>query len=462
MTQTPETILLIGSGAREHALAATLARSPQKPALLCFGSTRNPGIAALTHAYTTGDLTSAAAILAFAREHKPTLAIIGPEAPLAAGIADALWSAGIPTVGPTAQLAHIESSKGFARDLLHRHNIPGNPIFQRFNSRSEMEAAAEAMLARLGDNHVIKDDGLAGGKGVKVFGDHLHSLAESLAFCRELAAADHPFVIEEKLEGEEFSLLSFTDGVTLRHMPAVQDHKRAYDGDRGPNTGGMGTYTDVGGSLPFLQPEDIAAARAMNEQVIAGLARDCNAPYKGILYGGFMATHDGVRLIEYNARFGDPEALNLLTLLETDLVTICRAIVDGTLDQLDVTFASEATVCKYLVPQGYPDHARKGDIVSLPASLPPSTTLFLGSVDQQTDQQTDTQQNQILSAGSRTLAIVARAADLATAEALCESVIAQIPGPFFHRADIGTAAALNRRIDHMRSLRSTVSAARPA
>jgi phosphoribosylamine--glycine ligase len=444
-----ETILLIGSGAREHALAATLARSPQQPTLLCFGSTRNPGIAALTHAYTTGDLTNAAAILAFAAQHKPTLAIIGPEAPLAAGLADALWSAGIPTVGPTAQLARIESSKGFARDLLHRHNIPGNPIFQRFNSRSEMEAGAEAMLTHLGEHHVIKDDGLAGGKGVKVFGDHLHSLDESLAFCRELAALNHPFVIEEKLEGEEFSLLSFTDGRTLRHMPAVQDHKRAFDGDRGPNTGGMGTYTDAAGSLPFLHADDIAAARTMNEQVIAALAHDCGAPYKGILYGGFMATRDGVRLIEYNARFGDPEALNLLTLLETDLVAICRTIVDGTLNTLDVTFAPEATVCKYLVPEGYPDHARKGDPVPVPRSLPPATTLYLGSVD------TDSTKDTILfSAGSRTLAIVARAADLASAEALCERVIAQIPGPFFHRADIGTAAALNRRINHMRTLRS--------
>ncbi|HEY5381898.1 MAG TPA: phosphoribosylamine--glycine ligase [Acidobacteriaceae bacterium] len=452
-----ETVLLIGSGAREHALAVALARAPQRPTLLCFGSTRNPGIAALTHAYTTGDLTSASAILAFAAQHKPTLAIVGPEAPLAAGVADALWSAGIPTVGPTTQLARIESSKGFTRDLLQRHNIPGNPVFQRFNSRSEMEAGAEVMLARLGDHHVIKDDGLAGGKGVKVFGDHLHSLDESLAFCRELAALNHPFVIEEKLEGEEFSLLSFTDGATLRHMPAVQDHKRAYNGDSGPNTGGMGTYTDADGSLPFLLPSDIAAARAMNEQVIAALAQDCGAPYRGILYGGFMATRDGVHLIEYNARFGDPEALNLLTLLETDLVAICRAIVDGTLHTLDVAFAPEATVCKYLVPEGYPDHPHKGDPVRAPQTLPPATTLYLGSVD------TDASKDTILfSAGSRTLAVVARAASLAAAEALCESVIAQIPGPFFHRTDIGTPAALNRRIDHMRSLRSTVSAGRTA
>ena len=157
-----ERILIIGSGAREHAIAAALARSPQSPELLCFGPARTPGIAAFTRAYTTGNVTDPAAIVAFAREHSPTLAIIGPEAPLAAGVADALWAAKVPTVGPTQSLARIESSKSFARSLLERHVIPGNPAFQRFTSLE----GVEAFLDRLGDNHVIKDDGLAAGKGV--------------------------------------------------------------------------------------------------------------------------------------------------------------------------------------------------------------------------------------------------------------------------------------------------------
>lgn len=437
-----ETILIIGSGAREHALARAFARSPQRPGLLCFGSTRNPGIATLARAYTTGDLTSPSAIAAFANQHRPTLAFIGPEAPLAAGVADALWAAGIPAVGPTARLASIESSKGFARELLRRHGIAGNPVFARFDSLD----GVEAMLSRLGDRHVIKDDGLAGGKGVKVFGDHLHSREESVAYCRELAAAGHSFVIEEKLEGEEFSLLSFSDGATLKHMPAVQDHKRAYNGDSGPNTGGMGTYTGADGSLPFLREADITAAHRMNERVIAALARDCGAPYKGILYGGFMATRDGVRLIEYNARFGDPEALNLLTLLETDLVAICRAIIDGRLDEMQVEFAREATVCKYLVPEGYPEHPRRGDVVSLPPCVPASVTMYLGSVD--------AQQEKMIAMGARTMGVVARAASLAEAERLCEAAVRSVPGRFFHRSDIGTAAAIEKRIAHMSALRS--------
>jgi phosphoribosylamine--glycine ligase len=437
-----ERILIIGSGAREHAIAATLARSSQQPSLSCFGSARNPGIQKLCTIYETGSVTDVAAIIGFASTHQPTLAIIGPEAPLAAGVADALWAAGIPVVGPTKTLAQIESSKGFTRELLTKYSIPGNPFFQRFTSLD----GVEEVLHRFPNQHVIKDDGLAGGKGVKVCGDHLLSLADSIDFCRELVAHGHPFVVEEKLEGEEFSLLSFCDGKTLRHMPAVQDHKRAYDGDKGPNTGGMGSYSAADHKLPFLTDSDITAACAINEQVAAALAEECGAPYQGVLYGGFMATANGVKLIEYNARFGDPECLNLLTLLETDFVSICRAIVDRTLDQLAVVFARKASVCKYVVPEGYPEKPLVGDIVHVPAALPGNVTLYLGSVDNK--------DGELIATGSRTVGIVAVAETLTEAEALCEEFAAQVPGRFFHRADIGTAAAIARRVEHMDSLRS--------
>ncbi len=437
-----ETILIVGSGAREHAIALALTRSPQQPRLLCFSNADNPGIASLCVKYGVGSTIDPAAVVSFAREHQTTLAVIGPEAPLAAGIADALWAAKVPVLGPTKSLARIESSKGFARDLLERYQIPGNPFFRRFTSLDGIKE----VLDRYPNRHVIKDDGLAGGKGVKVCGDHLLSIADSLAFCNELVAHGHPFVVEEKVEGEEFSLMSFCDGLTLKHMPAVQDHKRAYDGDRGPNTGGMGTYTDVDHKLPFLRDEDLAAAQAINERVAAALAQDCGAPYQGILYGGFMATRDGVKLIEYNARFGDPEALNLLTLLQTDFVEICRAIVSSRLSEVHVRFAAQASVCKYVVPEGYPDSPRKGDEVRLPKNLLTGATIFLSAVD--------VQEGVLVATGSRTAAVVGTGDTIAAAEAICELVVQQIPGPFFHRKDIGTLAAIARRVDHMNRVRS--------
>jgi phosphoribosylamine--glycine ligase len=437
-----ERVLMVGSGAREHAIAMALARSPQTPELVCFSGAVNPGIEALCAAYGLGSITDPAAVEAFAREQGVTIAVLGPEAPLAAGVADALWAAGVGVVGPTESLARVESSKAFTRGLLAKYGIAGNPFFRRFTST---EGVAET-LAEWPGRHVIKDDGLAGGKGVKVCGDHLLSMEESLQFCEELVALGHPFVVEEKLEGEEFSLLSFCDGRTLRHMPAVQDHKRAFVGDTGPNTGGMGTYSDTDHGLPFLEAADIAAAQAMNERVVAALAEECGAPYKGVLYGGFMATRDGVKLIEYNARFGDPECLNLLTLLETDFVAVCRAIVDGTLDALPVTFAKRASVCKYVVPEGYPDAPRKGDAVVLPEALPADAVLFLSAVD--------VREARLVATGSRTVAVVATGETIAEAERVCEGVVKGIPGPFFHREDIGTAAVLARRVEHMKAVRS--------
>jgi phosphoribosylamine--glycine ligase len=353
-----------------------------------------------------------------------------------------LWAAGVSVVGPTQSLARIESSKGFARGLLAECGIEGNPLFQRFETMD----GVEEVLARWQGRHVIKDDGLAGGKGVKVCGDHLLTVEDSLAFCRELIAAGHPFVIEEKIEGEEFSLMSFCDGETLRHMPAVQDHKRAFDGDVGPNTGGMGTYSCADHSLPFLKAADIETARSINERVAKALAKECGAAYQGILYGGFMATADGVKLIEYNARFGDPECLNLLTLLETDFVTVCRAIADRMLSEVDVSFARLASVCKYVVPEGYPDAARKGDVVVLPVDVPDGVTVFLSAVD--------VRDGELVATGSRTVAVVGVGEGLAEAEALCEGVVREIPGPFFHRADIGTAVAIERRVEHMKAVRA--------
>ncbi|SIQ75654.1 phosphoribosylamine--glycine ligase [Alkalispirochaeta americana] len=434
-------ILIIGSGAREHALAKAFSRSPQKPDLSCLGSHLNPGIRELCRGqYRTGDITDPDLAQAVAREVDADLACIGPEAPLETGVADALWAAGVPVVGPRQAVAKIETSKSFCRELLRRICPEAVPAFYLVTSLDEAEQA----LDELGAHYVVKEDGLRGGKGVKVSGEHLHSREEALAFCRDVLSDAPQLVIEEKLVGEEFSLLSFADGEHCLHMPPAQDHKRAYQGDRGPNTGGMGSYTDATGSLPFLNRQDIVAAQNLNERVVRGLKEITGVPYQGILYGGFMATAKGVSIVEYNARFGDPEALNVLPLLEGDLAEICSALVEGRLEEVAASFRGEASVCKYLVPPGYPEKGERGLVVTVPAEAA-GTECFLGSLALQGDH--------LVTEGSRTLAVTGFGNTLDEAEARAESWIASVGGGLVHRGDIGTPGLIQKRIDHMKELR---------
>ncbi len=433
-------ILVIGSGAREHAIVRALGRSPQDKEIFCLASNMNPGLADLCNEILIGNFNDPDFVVSYAKETDATLAIVGPENPLAAGVADALWDTGVKTIGPKKDLAQLETSKAFTRNLLKEYDIPGGPKYQTFDS---LDCVTD-FLNELGENYVVKYDGLAGGKGVKVAGDHLHSHDEALAYCQELVDSGGEFVIEEKFVGEEFSLMSFCDGNNLKHMPAVQDHKRAYEGDTGPNTGGMGTYSDANHSLPFLTDNDISQALEINIQTARAINDKFGVGYKGILYGGFMATASGVKLIEYNARFGDPEAMNVLSLLESDFIDICIGVADGTLNQVGVQFANKATVCKYAVPEGYPDSPVKGEPIDV-SKVKNLDGLFYASVD--------FKGTSLVEAGSRTIAIVGIADTISDAEALAEKEVSSISGPLFHRTDIGTNKIVQKRVDHMNSLR---------
>ncbi len=433
-------ILLIGSGAREHAIFKALLRSNESPEIQVFGSTVNPGLSGQAAAYTSGPMTDPEAVVQFAKKSASDLAIVGPEAPLDAGVADALVEAGIPTAGPLKALAQIESSKGFARDLLQEYGIPGSPAYRRFTSLQ----GVDGFLAELNGHFVVKADGLMGGKGVKVSGEHLSSEKEALSWCREIVDSGSEFVIEEKCVGPEFSLFTFSDGKSVVHSPLVQDHKRAYVGDTGPNTGGMGSYSMPDHRMPFTDESDYRAAAEMNEKTLEALASKTGSPYRGILYGGFMATADGIRLIEYNARFGDPECMNLLTLFEGNFLAAVRGMATGTLDPSSISFRKEASVCKYLVPEGYPDSPKKLFPIDLSA-VADCRDLYLGSVDER--------DGQLLAAGSRTLAFVGTGPTLAEAEAAAEALAVKVPGPLFHRPDIGTSELVQKRIDLIKSLR---------
>ena len=440
MTGMVNKILVIGSGAREHAIVRALDRSHTEKEIFCLAANMNPGIAELCNELLIGNFNDSELVVSYANEIGATLAIIGPENPLAKGIADVLWANDIKVVGPKRKLAQLETSKAFTRNLLQEYKIPGGPQYQTFNSLS----GVTEFLKVLGENYVVKYDGLAGGKGVRVSGEHLHSHNEALAYCQELTDKDSEFVIEEKFIGEEFSLMSFCDGDTLKHMPAVQDHKRAYEGDTGPNTGGMGTYSDANHSLPFLTEDDIAEAHQINIQTAKAVKDKFGEGYQGILYGGFMATESGVKLIEYNARFGDPEAMNVLSLLESDFIEICNSIVGGTLKNVDIKFQNKATVCKYAVPEGYPNNPVKDEQIDISKIKNPDG-LFYASVD--------IQNGKLVEAGSRTVAVVGMANSISNAEKIAEKEMSVIAGPLFHRSDIGTDMVIQKRINHMKAIR---------
>ncbi|MBD3156575.1 phosphoribosylamine--glycine ligase, partial [Candidatus Peregrinibacteria bacterium] len=326
-----KTILLVGNGAREHVIAETLKRSPQDVSIIAYGKAKNPGIAALADNYKIGPLDTFEELKKLASAEKPDFAIIGPDDPIADGAVDALLELEIHSMAPLQTVARLESSKSFTRDLLKKHTVPGNPLFKVFTEEEGIEAF---ITNNLGDDFVIKADGLMGGKGVKVSGEHINGIAEGVVYAKECIEKFGRVVVEEKLIGEEFSLMFFCDGKHIVPMPAIQDHKRAYNGDVGPNTGGMGTYSDADHKLPFISDQDIKEAIEITEKTAQALFKETGVLFKGIMYGGFIATKKGTRLIEYNARFGDPEAMNSLPILETDFVEICERVIDGTLDQM--------------------------------------------------------------------------------------------------------------------------------
>jgi phosphoribosylamine--glycine ligase len=435
-------ILVVGSGAREHAIARALNLSKHQPQIYCCGTSHNPGIEEMAQAYWVGDISDIEQVTHQASQWQIMMAIIGPEAPLEHGLADALEACGIAVIGPKKLLAQIETSKAFARDLMQKYGISGLPKYKIFsNSTGVIE-----FLNELGPNHyVVKANGLMAGKGVKVAGDHLHSYQEALDYCMEIFAQGQSLVIEEKLVGQEFSFMCFSDGNTLVPMPLIQDNKRAYVDDKGPNTGGMGSYSAPDHSLPFLRPSDVESAWNINQQVLNALMTEMNEKYLGILYGGFIATATGVYVIEFNARFGDPESLNVLSILESDFVDLCLSLIQGNLQADQVVFSKKATVCKYAVPDGYPDHPLRHVEIDI-NKVRNKTYLYLAAVN--------AAEGKLYATGSRTAAYVGVADNIGLAEQIAEQEISCIEGPLFHRKDIGTSALINKRIEAMQRLRS--------
>jgi len=410
-------VLIIGNGAREHAIATALAKSDVE--IHAHMERKNPGIAKLCKEFTIGSTTEAKKI--------PDLfgidyVIVGPEAPLAVGISDFITSQGVPCIAPSKAAAMIETSKSFARLVIEQTTPKANPQFMMARSVDDLRRFEDKIGV---ENIVVKPNGLTGGKGVKIFGEHLNSREELEKYAIGLLTKEGVVVLEEKLVGTEFTMQAFSDGKRLETMPLVRDYKRAYDGDTGPNTGSMGSLSTPDHGLPYVTPDDYLAAKTIMDATLGGIKKKAGSIYKGILYGQFMKTETGVKVIEYNARFGDPEAMNVLSILSTPMDEICQGIIDGNLGQ--VQFENKATVCVYVVPEGYPGP----DVVKdSPIDLSVATTaqLYHASVYEQ--------EGQILTTGSRAIGVLGKGDSVAQAREIAYANASRIKGKVRYRSDI--------------------------
>jgi phosphoribosylamine---glycine ligase len=442
--------LLVGGGAREHAIATALARAQAE---LCVASPNaNPGLDRLARSTVRLRPDETEKIVAFARKEHVDAAVIGPEAPLIGGLADALRGADIPTVGPGRSTARLEGSKAFCRELLARHGVDAQPRFAVLLSADSVDREVAAFARPF----VVKPSGLTAGKGVWVQGSDFTDPKEGAAYAKSLLVQGATTLLEEKLEGEEFSLMAFVTDDGLRPMPAVQDFKRALEGDQGPNTGGMGSYSQRDHLLPFLSPGDRDRALEVLEATVAALRQE-GLPYRGVLYGGFMLTAQGPRLLEFNVRFGDPEGINALTLYEEgDFSGLLLGIADGHLDPNLVRFRRRSTVVRYLVPPGYGSRAVPGGLLELEEAKVEAAGVHVlyGSVDVAGP-------GVVRLGTSRGVALVGEASAIHEAAARIESALRHVRGTYYVRHDIGTQADLARRWEHMRQLLRPGSAPSP-
>jgi phosphoribosylamine--glycine ligase len=417
-------ILLIGSGGREHALAWKLAQSPLLTRMVAAPG--NPGIAALCEIRPV-KVTDVEGLVALAQEIAADLVVVGPESALELGVADRLADLGIPCFGPTAAAAQLETSKAFTKAFADRHGLP-TAAYGVFGAADD----AKAYLNQFSAPYVIKADGLAAGKGVVIAADRAEaeSAIDDMLGGR-FGSAGARVVIEEFMTGEEASLFALCDGKTALLFGAAQDHKRAYDGDQGPNTGGMGTYSPP----PVLTESLIETAKlAMIEPAAAGMAAE-GMPYCGVLYAGLMLTPTGPKLVEFNARFGDPECQVLMLRLQSDLLPILHAAATGTLDQVPApVWTNQAAICVVLAAQGYPDNPRSGSVIT-------GADQAFGDHVQLFHCGTVLDGGVLKAAGGRVLNVCALGENLAQARERAYAAVDRIDWPEgFHRRDIGWRA----------------------
>ncbi|HEY8530591.1 MAG TPA: phosphoribosylamine--glycine ligase [Paenibacillaceae bacterium] len=392
-------VLVIGGGGREHAICWSLAKSDKVSKLYCAPG--NAGIARIAECVPIGPMQFDE-LVQFARDCGIDLVVVGPDDPLAGGIVDAFGAAGIPAFGPNKAAAEIEASKIFMKNLLRKYGIP-TARYETFDDYEKALAYLRTQQAPI----VVKADGLATGKGVTVARTMVEAeeALRRMMIDRVFGASGTRVVIEEFMEGQEMSLLAFVDGETVRPMVPSQDHKPVFDGDRGPNTGGMGTYSP----LPHIDPAIVeAAVETIVKPTAAALVRE-GRPFRGVLYAGLMVTKEGPKVVEFNARFGDPEAQVVLPRLETDLVDIILATLNGSLDRIDIRWNDDAAVCVIMASEGYPGPYAKGrKIEGIEQAEAAGALVFHAGTALDAD-------GNLVTAGGRVLGVVGRGRDIAEA-----------------------------------------------
>jgi len=418
-------VLVVGGGGREHALVWKFSRSPRVKKIFCAPG--NAGIAALAECVNIKS-EDVPGILNLVRREKIDLTVVGPEAPLVAGLVDSLEQEGYPVFGPRKNAAEIEGSKVLSKEIMLKYDIP-TAWYGAFDSAEQ----AAGYIKKIGAPCVVKADGLAAGKGVIVAEDVETALAsvDLIMKQRAFGAAGDRIIVEELLRGEEASILAFTDGKNVIPMLPAQDHKRVYDNDRGPNTGGMGAYAPAPVMTEALQK---TALEKILIPTVRGMAEE-GRPYRGILYAGLMITERGPYVLEFNARFGDPEAQPILMMLESDLADVLEALLAGELNKVDLRWHKGASVCVVLSSGGYPGNYRKGDVITGLDKMPENVVAFHAG--------TGLNGNRVVTAGGRVLGITALAENIPAAIDLAYQGVSKVHFEGMHyRKDIGNKALI--------------------
>lgn len=426
-------IVLVGSGAREDALGRRIKETGSS--LFTVMGNQNPSLNKISERVVYAEPENYEKILNFIEEVDPDLVFVSPDGYLSTPLVDRLEVRKYRVASPNSKAFQIESSKIYMRQLIKRFGIPGNIKCETFNDVYELQKFLKENSSMM---FAIKPSGLTGGKGVKVMGDQINSIYEAIEYGSRIIERDKLVLVEEKIQGIEFSIQAFTDGQNFIFGPVAQDHKRLMENDIGPNTGGMGSITDWDGNLPFLDIETINKAKDITKKIVNSIYSD-GSIFRGVIYPQFMLTGNDLKIIEVNGRIADPEGINMLSLFEGDVVDILFSISDGSLNESMGKFRKKASVVKYLVPPGYGTSPQKTKMKVNSNDLKSNFRIYYGSVNGEMDEFETT--------SSRSIALYAEADSIFEASDIIEKNLWRIEGDYFMRHDIGTKKNISEKMN---------------